>query len=243
MTVRALFTTSWDDGHPLDLRLAEMLGRYGLKGTFYIPSPESGLTTVTASEIRSLHEAGMEIGAHTMSHAVLTGLDSGRVRREVRDSKNWLENILGEPVHAFCYPLGKFNARVCSIVQECGFLIARTTVAFQSGRQFDPIRMPVSCQFMRHSRQIHLRHALREVNAGGLIRWLYQMRATDDLDTLCARMIRNAADSGGVFHPWGHSWEIEEHGLWPMLDHMLRLVAAEREFEPVTNSRLVEVGV
>ena len=30
-------TTSWDDGHPLDLRVAELLTKYGLHGTFYIP--------------------------------------------------------------------------------------------------------------------------------------------------------------------------------------------------------------
>ena len=30
-------TTSWDDGHPLDLRVAELLAKYGLQGTFYVP--------------------------------------------------------------------------------------------------------------------------------------------------------------------------------------------------------------
>jgi hypothetical protein len=30
----AYITTSWDDGHPLDLRVAELLAKYGLKDTF-----------------------------------------------------------------------------------------------------------------------------------------------------------------------------------------------------------------
>ena len=32
-----IITTSWDDGHPLDFKLAELLNKYNLKGTFYIP--------------------------------------------------------------------------------------------------------------------------------------------------------------------------------------------------------------
>jgi hypothetical protein len=34
----AFLTASWDDGHPLDFRIADMLERYGLTGTFYVPS-------------------------------------------------------------------------------------------------------------------------------------------------------------------------------------------------------------
>ena len=35
-----LITTSWDDGHPLDLRLAELLHKYDVPATFYIPVSE-----------------------------------------------------------------------------------------------------------------------------------------------------------------------------------------------------------
>lgn len=30
-----IITTSWDDGHPLDLKIAELLDKYGINGTFY----------------------------------------------------------------------------------------------------------------------------------------------------------------------------------------------------------------
>ena len=32
-----MITTSWDDGHPLDIRLAELLATYGLRGHFMCP--------------------------------------------------------------------------------------------------------------------------------------------------------------------------------------------------------------
>ncbi len=37
MKPATFITTSWDDGHPLDFRVAELLSKYGLRGTFYIP--------------------------------------------------------------------------------------------------------------------------------------------------------------------------------------------------------------
>jgi len=37
------------------------------------------------------------------------------------------------------------------------------------------------------------------------------------LDYVCNR--------GGIFHLWGHSWEIEEFGGWALLDDFLRYAA------------------
>src|SRR5690349_264179 len=61
-----VLTTSWDDGHRSDLRLARMLSEYGLKATFYI-SPQNhefaGSDLLTPQEIRDL-SCDFEIGAH-----------------------------------------------------------------------------------------------------------------------------------------------------------------------------------
>ena len=47
MTMPATYiTTSWDDGHPLDFRIAELLSEYRLRGTFYVPmESENGTMT------------------------------------------------------------------------------------------------------------------------------------------------------------------------------------------------------
>ena len=46
-------TTSWDDGHPLDLRVAELLSEYHLQGTFYVPiAAEAG--TITPVQVRQM---------------------------------------------------------------------------------------------------------------------------------------------------------------------------------------------
>ena len=66
MKASALVTTSWDDGHPLDIRLAEMLARYGVLGTFYIPMHYGRRPVVTEDEIQSASSDG---NGNRLSHA------------------------------------------------------------------------------------------------------------------------------------------------------------------------------
>jgi len=72
------FTTSWDDGHPMDNRLAELLAKYDIQGTFYIPATNiEGRSTLTEKDIISL-SSSFEIGGHTYSHIYLDKLSSDR---------------------------------------------------------------------------------------------------------------------------------------------------------------------
>jgi hypothetical protein len=46
---------------------------------------------------------------------------------------------------------------------------------------------------------------------------------------------------GGVFHLWGHSWEIEEKGQWENLEAVLKTMSSWREkWQGVTNSELCQ---
>jgi peptidoglycan/xylan/chitin deacetylase (PgdA/CDA1 family) len=235
------FTTSWDDGHPLDIRLAELLASHGCKGTFYVPSPSSGMEVMTPAEIRRVQDLGMEIGAHTISHSALTQLDSPRVRQELLGGKEWLEDIVGSPVSAFCFPRGKFNSRVCRIVEQCGYRVARTTVAFRTDPDFQPSAMPVSFQFLPHPRTIHVRHGLREGNATGLFRWASRWSFESDLERLSAGMMQHVSRSEGIVHIWGHSWELERYGLWPSLNRCLKLLNEFSSLQRMTNSGVLDL--
>ena len=67
-----LVTTSWDDGHPSDLRVADLLEKHGLSGTFYVPSTNSeGRPVMRSIEIAELGRR-FEIGGHTQDHVSLT---------------------------------------------------------------------------------------------------------------------------------------------------------------------------
>jgi len=53
--------SSWDDGSKLDIKLAGLLKKYNISGTFFIPNN----TKLSEDEIRSLVEQGFKIGGHT----------------------------------------------------------------------------------------------------------------------------------------------------------------------------------
>ncbi len=59
------FTTSWDDGHKLDLKLSELLAKYNIAGTFYIAKDFQG--RMTDEDIIKISKNN-EIGAHTITH-------------------------------------------------------------------------------------------------------------------------------------------------------------------------------
>ena len=235
-----LITTSWDDGHPLDLRLAAMLAAHGVRGTFYVPVERAGCPVMTGGQMRSLRQMGMEVGSHTVTHVVLTHLDRRRALEELTSSKVRLEDCLGESVTSFCYPRGKFNRRVRGWAAEAGYRSARTTVAFRTETTFHPFSMPVSLQIFPHSPQVHFRHALKEGNLPGLANWGIHWSGETDLEGLAARMLDYILNNGGVLHLWGHSWEIERHGLWGTVEKVLGLISGRAEVSYLTNGQVVE---
>src|ERR1700693_5959009 len=104
-----IVTTSWDDGHPCDLRLAKLLRSRGLPATFYVPlAGECGKPVLGEGALRSFLDQGFEIGAHTMSHPILPGLAEKELSREIGGSKRLLEKQLGLEVRRFCYPRGGY---------------------------------------------------------------------------------------------------------------------------------------
>ncbi len=236
---RVIVTTSWDDGHPLDLRIADLLARLGMRGTFYTPIEYSRCARMSAAQIRDLSHMGMEIGSHTVSHPRLTRLPDHAVLRELRESKDALEQMLDGQVLSFCFPEGKFSRRFAPHLRAAGYHLARTTMAFRTESDFDCYAMPVTFQLWPHSRQILLRHALKEGNLSGLTNWISRWRGETDLVQLADRVLDSIASTGGILHIWGHSWEIDQAGLWPLLEEVLQRIAQRPGVDYVTNLELL----
>jgi peptidoglycan/xylan/chitin deacetylase (PgdA/CDA1 family) len=113
------------------------------------------------AQLRALRRAGMQIGAHTVSHPILTGLSAAQVRQEIGQGKRALESILGETVELFAYPNGKwgrdFDAQAVALVREAGFQAAFTTDWGSANRDTHPLLIP---RFMPWDRT-RLRFGLR----------------------------------------------------------------------------------
>lgn len=105
-----------------------VLKRYGLIATFYIATNFIGQPGyMTWEQVAELRDAGMEIGAHTVSHPDLTTLDWETAGFEIAQSKAELDQRLGINVISFCYPTGLYNAGIEEQVRAAGYLNATTT--------------------------------------------------------------------------------------------------------------------
>lgn len=129
---------TFDDGYDNHAtEVLPILRSYGYVATFYIISGDVGREGyVTWEQLRELRDAGMEIGAHTVSHAALTALSLAEARAEIVNSKAEIEQQLNSTVTSFSYPSGDYNEAVAALVREAGFTNAVTTV--QEG---NPVRL------------------------------------------------------------------------------------------------------
>jgi peptidoglycan/xylan/chitin deacetylase (PgdA/CDA1 family) len=82
-------------------------------------------------QLRELAALGMDLGAHTLTHPILTRIDETSARREIGASRERLSAILGRPVDLFAYPNGRphedYDVRHVKIVRELGFRAAVST--------------------------------------------------------------------------------------------------------------------
>lgn len=101
---------------------------------------------MTTQQLRNMREAGMQIGAHTISHPILASIDPVEARCEMAESKTFLEKLLGERVSLFAYPNGKpgvdyMNEHV-SLAQELGFDAALSTAKGSARSGADLYQLP-----------------------------------------------------------------------------------------------------
>lgn len=79
-------------------------------------------------EIKEMAASGISFGSHTKAHGNLCLMEDSEIRKELMDSKLELEEKLGAKQVGFCYPFGKYDDRVKSIVKDAGFDYARTCI-------------------------------------------------------------------------------------------------------------------
>lgn len=83
-------------------------------------------------ELQTLHQSGIEIGSHTVTHPILTVIAQDQLERELVESKKLLEEKLQAPVTSFAYPNGgaaDFNQAAVQVLQRAGYRCAATTIA------------------------------------------------------------------------------------------------------------------
>lgn len=232
-------TTSWDDGDCTDLKLAEFLQSKGIHGTFYVPI-HYRKRPLDHAELRTLASEGFEIGAHGWSHKHLRHLRREELRQEVGPCKEVLEDILGRPVEMFCYPRGRYDTNTVRAVQGAGYKGARTVRMLATWPTFDPFKMPTTLQAFPHAPFTYLKNVARARSLESLQSCFVQMPRLGSWVELGKRLFDQVLRDGGVWHLYGHSWEIEKLGLWDGLRELLDYVARRDAVRYVPNCALLQ---
>jgi peptidoglycan/xylan/chitin deacetylase (PgdA/CDA1 family) len=94
------------------------------------------------NRLRGLARAGLTLGSHTRTHAIMTKVAPKQMREEMRGSQEDLEREIGACLPIFCYPNGNHNDAVVSILREEGIRLAFTTLCGPNEwGSVDPLRL------------------------------------------------------------------------------------------------------
>lgn len=134
---------TFDDGYESVYTSAfPILKRYKLRATVFVIAetltpqgraidwvdipPPSPTRTLSLDQILEMQDAGIEFASHSMSHFDLTALSDDECERDLRESRELLESLLGHPVPFLAYPRGWHNERVRNATARAGYTHAFT---------------------------------------------------------------------------------------------------------------------
>jgi peptidoglycan/xylan/chitin deacetylase (PgdA/CDA1 family) len=132
-----LVALSFDDGmEDNHSELLPILREYGVPASVYVatgllggPNPWMAPGTcrmMVAQELLDLHQAGVELGAHTVTHPNLEELGYDECLDEMVASRDFLSELTGEPVRTFAYPFCKYGDDAVRAARDAGFEAAVT---------------------------------------------------------------------------------------------------------------------
>lgn len=131
-----------------------ILTRYNFPATLYVPttyvngtsrwmqkSGEGSRPIASWEQLREISKSGIECGAHSQTHPQLDLLPLAAAKKEIVQSKNILEEHLGEKVLSFAYPYGYHTSAVKRIVREAGYTSACAVKNALSTEKTDPFAL------------------------------------------------------------------------------------------------------
>lgn len=219
-------TLSYDDGVQQDMKLCELMKKYGIAGTFNI-------STGNYSKPGKVFEPGryhrpmsfeeclktykdqplFEVATHALHHAFLPDIPIGEAVHEILEDRRNIEQQFSVICRGHAYPCGKYDDRTISVLKSCGIVYARTIV---STRSFDiPENWLVLNPTCHHKDARLFELADKFIN--------------DD--------VRYAPY---LFYLWGHSYEFETDNNWDVIENFFKRVSARDDIWYATNIQVYD---
>ena len=222
-------TFSFDDGVTQDIRLVEVLNKYGLKGTFNLNSAKLGLPgdvwkvewgeiprkMLNASQVGELYE-GHEVAVHTLTHPNLTTLNDETVIYQVDEDRKMLSALCGYPVVGMAYPCGGVNndERVAALIKN------NTPIAY--------------------ARTITSTYSF-ELQKGNLLRFNPTLHFLDEkTEEIVEKFLNLETDEPQLLYIWGHSYELDyNESRWERFENLCKALSGREDIFYGTNKEVL----
>lgn len=221
------FTMSYDDGVFQDIRLIEILNRYGLKATFNLNSGLFGQQRILqvrgvpvnhnrlkAEDIRGVY-AGHEVAAHTVTHAMLPECSQEEIVREVEADRLALSELTGYEVVGMAYANGgeNNNDTVAQVIRErTNIQYARTITCTGN--------FAIQKNLLRYNPTVfHLR--------------------MDEMFALGEQFLAMEPETPQLFYVWGHSYELDAENTWNRFEEFCRMMSGHPDVFYGTNREVL----
>jgi len=210
-------TFSYDDGVPEDLRLAELMKKYGVKCTFNINTmfyengnePENRLKK---SELKELAENPLfEIACHGHIHPYYTYLPQVSATDDILKNRKAIEQITGKITRGFAYPsISAFNDISETALKAAGIVYAR--LATRNNNFYLPEN------WFRWEPTCHHKDSIK---------------AYEEFS-----QITNPRSKPLVMYVWGHSFEFERENNWELIEELFEKCHNNPEIWYATNMEI-----
>ena len=218
------FTLSYDDGVTSDIKLVEMMRKYGVKGTFNLNTalmPEKSEIGqepwghLTAAECVELYGDDMEVAVHGHIHPFWNKRPSAQTMVDILENRRQLERIFGRIIRGSAAPYGVVNDDVVEIMRLADIQYCR--VSGKGGKMGmkkdqDWLRMEGTCHHRNPKLMEYAEKFLKPVSSG--------MRQ--------------------MFYVGGHSYEFVEKDNWDIMENLLKTVSGKDDVWYATNIEIVE---
>lgn len=217
-------TLSYDDGCTADIKLAEVLDKYGIKCTFNLNSTRvlAG-KDLTVEDANRLMANGHEVAVHGRSHKACGIVSPAEGIRDVLTCREELEKAFGRIIRGMAYPdtgithfaNGADYAKVKNYLTDLGIVYSRTL-----GGDNDSFTLPTDW----HAWMPTAHHSNPEI-----MTFIDKFLALDNQTCYCA--MRHPR----LFYMWGHAYEFDCNDNWDLLDKICEKLAGHDDIWYATN--------
>ena len=217
-------TLSYDDGVVQDIRLMEIMDKYGIKGTFNINTGlywsedaerEQFYGRLKKSEAMDLYiGSGHEVAVHALTHPFLERISEPEIIYEIMEDRKNIAQDYKTTARGMAYPFGTYDDRVLRILKDCGICYSRTV---NSTHNFN---FPTNWLTL-HPTCHHNDEKLMELT-----------------DRFVNESVRFAQSR--MFYLWGHSYEFDNNDNWSVIEEFAKFIGNRDDIWYATNIEIYD---